>query len=75
MSSEPDWIQVNIGTSCSRVVGGLAETEANIATPSTKAASTVAQPTMWPTRSSSRPPTSSTIAPASGSAISSQEAP
>src|SRR5215207_6294984 len=41
---------------------------------STKAATTVAVPSRWPQRSVRRPPSSSTAAPASGSAISSQEA-
>src|SRR5215203_946293 len=41
---------------------------------STKAATTEAVPSRWPQRSVRRPPSSSTAAPASGSAISSQEA-
>src|SRR5215213_7242936 len=40
---------------------------------STKDATTVAVPTTWPKRSVRRPPSSSTAAPASGNAISSQE--
>src|SRR5688500_11745114 len=42
------------------------------ATASTKAVTTVATPSRWPQRSVRRPPSSSTAAPASGSAISSQ---
>src|SRR3954454_13149582 len=40
----------------------------------TKATTTVAVPSRWPQRSVRRPPSSSTAAPASGSAMSSQEA-
>src|SRR3954465_9674805 len=40
----------------------------------TNAAATVAVPSRWPQRSVRRPPSSSTAAPASGSAMSSQEA-
>src|SRR3954453_12584245 len=43
------------------------------ARPSTKAATTVPVPSRWPQRSVRRPPSSSTVAPASGSAMSSQE--
>src|SRR3954467_9040989 len=42
--------------------------------PTTKATTTVAVPSRWPQRSVRRPPSSRTAAPASGSAISSQEA-
>src|SRR4030095_12912230 len=41
---------------------------------STNSATTVAAPNRWPQRSVRRPPSSSTAAPASGSAINSQEA-
>src|ERR1700712_4018241 len=42
-------------------------TDRKIASPSTNERMTVAQPMMWPTRSSLRPPTSSTTAPMMGS--------
>src|SRR3712207_9375222 len=42
---------------------------------STKEATTVAVPSRWPQRSVRRPPSSSTAAPASGSAISSHDQP
>src|SRR6478609_2730561 len=75
MFSDPDWIQVKMLTWCTRSVDGSPSTFRNTAKPSTKAAITVAQPMRWPIRSSTRPPTRSTIAPASGSAMSSTEAP
>src|SRR6478735_6736622 len=75
MFSDPDWIQVKIVTWCTRSVDGSPSTFRNTTKPSTNAAITVAQPIRWPIRSSTRPPTSSTIAPASGSAMSSTDAP
>ena len=72
----PDWIQVNTVHRVHPVVRRLAERRAKkTTTPSTNAAITVAQPMRWPIRSSSRPPTSSTIAPASGRAMSSTRGP
>ncbi len=41
MSSEPDWIQVNTETSCTRSVAASPSTLAKITNPSTKAAITV----------------------------------
>ena len=75
MSSDPELIQVKTSTLCTRLSGASPRSVRKTMTPTTKAASTVAQPTMCPIRSSSRPPSSSTIAPASGRAMSSSDAP
>src|SRR3954454_13118518 len=72
MSSVPAEMKVNRSTS---TVRPSTSASANTLTRArTNAATTVAVPSRWPQRSVRRPPSSSTAAPASGSAISSQEA-
>src|SRR3954452_4053956 len=72
MSSEPAEMNVNRSRPAERP--SMPASWIVQASPITNATTTVAVPSRWPQRSVRRPPSSSTAAPASGSAMSSQEA-
>src|SRR4051812_45380609 len=66
---------MKVNRSTSTVRPATSASEKVHSTASTNAATTVPVPSRWPHRSVRRPPSSSTAAPARGSAISSQDAP